>query len=173
MLVDFINFVKTQIKFHDEKASFFEGRSAERPNDKGRSDSHRRMAQKFRDLCAFLESLPSNSSTRTPSPLSAKLGLSPEEIEGLPPELLEELSISESERADFAIISTIEEAGGVLSLDKILIAMYRKTGEINKRTQMNSKLYRIVQKGNLFNVPGRKGVYSTRQLTEEEAAALN
>lgn len=172
-VTSYIHFVKTQIAFHASKAAFF-GRSTDKfPTNAKRSEQHQKMVDQFTSLLDYLE----NASLQSIAPghrlVSSKLGLSPEEIEGLPPELLEELSISEADKADFAVLAVVDDAGGVLSLDKMLIALYRKTGEINKRATLNSRIYRMVQKGSMFNVPGRKGIYSTRELTEEEASLLS
>ena len=77
--------------------------------------------------------------------------------------------ISESDKAEFTIVSLIDESGGVASLDQILVALYRKTGEISKRLGLNSRLYRMVQKGLIHSVPGKKGVYSTKPIVEDGA----
>lgn len=172
-LQECVDFVKTQVTFHERKAAFFERGLARYPVNQKRMEAHRDMAAKFSELWAFLIAMITDAAASQRSMKSSRLGLSPEEIDGLPAELLEELSISEADKADFAVLSVIDEAGGVLSLDKILIALYRRTGEINKRTQINSRLYRMTQKGMVYSVPGRKGIYSTRELSEQEANNLS
>ena len=102
----------------------------------------------------------------------SNISLTPEDIEGLPEELIQELSISEADKVEFALAGLIEEAGGVLSMDRILIGIYKKTGEIFKRTAMTSKLYRMSQKGLVFGVPNKKGWYSTRELAEEDVERI-
>jgi hypothetical protein len=69
-----------------------------------------------------------------------------EDIEGLPPELMQELSISDADRLEFTIVGIINEAGGLMSLDKIIIGLYKKSGEIHKRSTLTSRLYRMIQK---------------------------
>ena len=168
------DFVKTQVTFHEKKAAFFERGLVRYPANQKRMDAHRDMAAKFSELWAFLVAMiidGTAASQRNIKP--SRLGLTPEEIDGLPEELLQELSISDADKADFAVLSVVDEAGGVLSLDKILIGLFRKTGEINKRTQLNARIYRMIQKGTMFPVPGRKGIYSTREMTEEEAANIS
>ena len=176
-IADFMGFVNEQIAFHQNKAAVFSKGSAKYPPNSYRSEAHQKMAQRFAEQAAYIIDLHNQLQAKQhsigKSIISSKLGLTPEEIDGLPPELLEELSITEADKADFAVIAVIDEAGGVLSLDKILIALYRKTGEVNKRANLNSRVYRLVNKGSLFNVPGRKGVYSTQELTEEDAAKLS
>ena len=171
-------FVKEQVDFHRSKAERFEakGQKAASPQAKQdcakRAESHRRMAQRFQELLEHLESLPTRGASGPMSTQSSRIRLTPEELDGLPEELLGELSLSEADRADFAVQSVIDEAGGILSLDKIIVALYRKTGEVSKRTTLNARIYRMTQRGDLYSVPGKKGVYSTRQLTEDEASEL-
>ena len=99
------------------------------------------------------------------------LTLKPEELEGLPDEVLSELSEGAvPERSDVMLFQVIEDRGGVASLDQIIVGLYRKTGEMPKRGTLTSKLYRLGQKGQIFSVPERKGVYSTLRLTDEEWA---
>ena len=173
-LSEYIDFVKSQVTFHESKAAHFEKSVTKYPINGKRAESHRGMAAKFSDLLTFLEGTASRGATaNVPLSFSNRLGLTPEEVDGLPPELLDELSISEADKADFALQVLVDDAGGVMSLDKMLIALYRKTGEGHKRASINARVYRMVTKGTMFNVPGRKGVYSTRQLSEEEAESLS
>lgn len=96
-----------------------------------------------------------------------------EDLDGLPDELIQELSVTDGDRLDFTIYTIIEELGGIASLDQLLIALYRKTGEVHKRPNVNSRLYRLTTRGGeLFNVPGKKGVYATHELTQDEIDAL-
>ena len=62
--------------------------------------------------------------------------------------------------------------GGIASLDQILVGLYRNSGELWKRNTLTSKLYRMAQKGVVFQVPEKKGVYSTRRISEEDARRL-
>jgi len=87
--------------------------------------------------------------------------LKPDDIAGLPPELLAQLSLSESDLQDFELRKMISDCGGLMSLDHILIEQFRRTGEISDRGKLNSRLYRMVQKGLLHDVPKRRGVYTT------------
>ncbi len=100
------------------------------------------------------------------------MSLTLEDVEGLPSELMQELSISDSDKLDFAIESIMNEAGGVLSLDKILIGLWKKTGEIHKRGNLTSRLYRMRQKGTIHAVPNKSGYYSTRPLSEQDVRRL-
>jgi hypothetical protein len=66
----------------------------------------------------------------------------------------------------------IDEAGGVASLDQILVGHFRKTGEVMKRTTLTSRLYRMANKGLIFPLPNKKGVYSTSKFSDHEVAQL-
>ena len=85
--------------------------------------------------------------------------LTPAEIEGLPEELLAQLALTSSDRFDFDIINMISDAGGVLSLDRILIGLYRKSGKVYKRTTINARLYRMERRG-MIKATSKKGVYA-------------
>jgi hypothetical protein len=106
-----------------------------------------------------------------PVRLLRTLNLQPGELDDLPEDLIKELS-ADNDRVEHVIFKIIDEAGGITSLDRIIIGLYRKTGEVHKRSATTSRLYRMSQKGFVFNVPGKKGVYSTKQLTDEDAAKL-
>lgn len=88
---------------------------------------------------------------------SENFNLNYEEIKDLPEELLKELSISKG--LERTILDILNDAGGAMSLDQILIALYKKTNQIHTRNKMNSFLYRMLKKGWLYSVPGKKGIY--------------
>lgn len=144
-----------------------------------RAKLHAETAAAFAALLADLEiadkelDTPQSPQNRAKPPsLPTQLTLNIEDIEGLPAELIEELNLTEGDKTEFAILNAVEEAGGVITLDRLLIALYRKTGEIHKRANLTSRIYRMTSKGLLYNMPGRKGVYSTDQWTPESAAQL-
>src|SRR5690606_37816426 len=90
----------------------------------------------------------------------------PKDLEGLPEELIAELSISESDREEFELLAIIEAGGGTMSLDQLLVAVYKKHGTIYERVKLNQRLYRMASKGALYSVPGRKGWYSIYEPSE-------
>ncbi|ODA67519.1 hypothetical protein A7A08_01553 [Methyloligella halotolerans] len=159
---EFLDFVKGQTAFHQRQAEYH----AANPK---RSERHQETAAKFAALADYLDLV---SKTSRPDAPRNRLALSWDEIEGLPEELLSELNITESDKTEFNIASIVEEAGGVISLDRLLVEYYRLTGEVMKRSQMNNRLYRMGLKGLIYSVPSRKGVYSNYPMTEEEAANL-
>ena len=171
MLEKFIPFVKEQSAYHARMADVF-GPNSRQPNLR-RSQKHAESSAKFAELALEMESAaknpaPAPSATTKPQQLS----LSFNEIQGLPDELLQELSISDGDRTDYAILQIIEECGGIASLDRILVGLYKATGEVMKRTTLTSRAYRMAQKGNLFSVPTKKGVYSTHELTEDQVSQI-
>ncbi|SRR6266571_2185543 len=163
--------VNEQIAFHDKMVEKF-GPTTFRGN------LHKNTADKFKALVADLESAdkaldaPALEGRASQSKGPVQLSLSIDDIEGLPKELIEELSLSDADKTEFAIVNAIEEAGGIVSLDKLLIALYKTTGEIHKRTSLYSRLARMATKNLIYYVPGKKGVYSTEQFSTEDVARI-
>ena len=167
-LENFIPFVNGQIEFHEKQANKFSG------SNEFRKKMHLSTSEKFKELhtsmLEAMDSLLNNGSTAKSTP--SKLSLIPEDLEGLPEELINELSISEADKTEFLILNIIQENGDVASLDKILVGIYKKNGEIMKRPTLTARLYKMSQKDLIFNVQGKKGVYSTRELSPEEIEKL-
>jgi len=149
ILADFRPFVKGQVDFHV--------RRAHNPTyNAARQKLHQATAETFKELLEAIDNAP------TPTVASGDpLSLSPDDLAGLPPELLEQLNISEGDKLDATIVEIINDAGGTLLLDKILIALYKKTSEVHQRAQIISRIYRMSKRGLVRSVPGRKGVYTT------------
>ena len=169
-----ISFVKEQIDFQEKQAKKFS-------SDAWRQGLHKGSADKYRDLVSFIESQQkkieeleiSNAFDKAspPSQLS-QFNLSFEEVQALPEDLIKELSFSDSDKTEFLIQNLIAEYGGLASLDRILVGIFKKTGEVHKRNAITAKVYRMVNKGMLFSVPTKKGVYSIKEISEEEAVKL-
>ncbi|MDP1707974.1 MAG: hypothetical protein Q8L89_02765 [Gammaproteobacteria bacterium] len=155
----------------NEQITFHEKRAASTKSNDWRQKLHLQTAEKLRSVSDHIIKLQSDLAEATNCPKPIKIGnqlsLNYAELKGLPDELIQELSI-DTDRTEFTIIELIDEAGGLLSLDKILVGLYKKTGDIHKRTLLNNRLYRMVQRGELFSVSGKKGVYSTRVLSDNE-----
>lgn len=90
-----------------------------------------------------------------------------DEFADLPDELLAELSEGAKAQVD-PVIKVINERGGTATLDQILVDLYRATGEVNKRTIVQNKLFRLSKRDLCWSVPGKKGIYTT---TKPEGAA--
>jgi hypothetical protein len=166
--------VKEQISFHERQAEVY----ASHPY---RGKRHRQTAENFRCLLDRLQTLIAENQALTSGaprfngasrPKQFSLNLTPDDIEGLPDEVIKELGLNPGDRTDLAIVSLLEEGGGILSLDKILVGLYRRTKEVHKRQPLVQRLYRMSQKGMAFPVPGKKGVYSMLRLSEEEVERL-
>jgi hypothetical protein len=165
-----VPFVKDQIQFQERMARKYAGQEY-------REALHSGAAQRWRELLADIESVQEKldefgRQTENLGNIYKRMALTLEDIEGLPEELIRELSISEADKLEFTITSIITDAGGILSLDKILVGLYKKTGEIHRRTTTTSRLYRMGQKGLIYSVPNRKGYYSTKPLTEQDVKRI-
>ncbi len=164
ILEKYESFVNTQIIFHTERAKAYRDKPF-------RSKKHLETAQHLTDLLVAIkefyekeeeraeEAAPKNSNQK-----QYRLSLVAEDLEGLPEELLAELSVS-GDKIEFAIIGLLEEAGGVLSMDQIIIGLYRQTNQIHKRPAITNKLYRMKE---VRSSSSRKGVYVLNSLSEEK-----
>lgn len=157
-LQNLLPFVKGQAAFH-RKMSLSQGLTS---NPK-RQALHRDLADQFGELIdAITEAIETLSSIPAPSsPENNPLELNPEDLAGLPPELLSQLSVTESDKLDGMIVDIIKSSGGSMLLDKLMIALFKRSGEIQQRPQLISRLYRLSKKGKVFSVPKKKGVYTT------------
>ena len=151
------------------------------PDSKGanefRHSLHQSNVERFKELAAALEEadrqLDAAPSPATHASSPPVLTLSLSEIADLPEELRQELSESAiPDKLELGILGVLEERGGIASLDQILVGIFRKTAEVTKRTTLTSRLYRMTSKNSVHTVPNKKGVYSLRKLTAEEAARL-
>lgn len=125
------------------------------------------------DLVETDKLLDSPSSIQLPQQLKPnRFILKPEEIEGLPPELLAELSQSSADKGELAVYNVIKEYGGIASLDQVLVGLFKKTGESAKRTTLTSRMYRMQQREMVYAVPGKKGIYSLVEMSLAEADKL-
>ena len=137
-----------------------------------RYTQHMSNAERFRAMLIDMETVDKrldalpDTSEQTATTLKISTQLLPKDIEGLPPELIEELSVNNADKLEFALLGIFGESGGILSLDHMLISLYKKSGEVHKRAAITAKLYRMSQKGLAYSVPGKKGWYSTEELTE-------
>lgn len=163
-------FVKEQADFHHKMVEKVGAASF-------RGNLHKGTAQKFLSLLDDLEI--ADRQLDAPQPVSVtkksgqvQLSLTLPEIQDLPEELIAELSIKDADKTEFAIINAVEESGGIITLDRLLIALYKRTGEIYKRNSLYSTISRMVNKNLLYYVPGKKGVYSNEQLSDEDALSL-
>lgn len=164
-----IPFVNAQIAFQENQAKKY----ATVPR---RANLHLATASTFKQLLADMQDasrvLDDPANKPKPVSLSQQLILSPAELAELPDDLLKELNVTEADKIEQTILSLMEQAGGIISLDRLLVGIYKRTGEVQRRVTITSRMYRMNQKGYVFPVPGKKGVYSVRELTTDEVAKL-
>lgn len=159
---DCVDFVKQQIDYQDRRATMTRGEPT-------KLRFHVEKAKQFRSLLQFLVTLPSfiEAHSENPRSIEQPIGtnpvapLLPKELVGLPQELINELSGKGSDKQEILITELIDSAGGTLSLDRILIGIYNKSGVIMKRPTLTAKIYRMIQKEMVFPVPKKKGIYTT------------
>lgn len=173
ILAKHLPFVNEQVVFHEKMVEKF---SHGKLKSEFREKLHIETATKLKSLASDLiigdQELDTPRQQKNSIGGSLQLSLALDEIEGLPPELVNELSISNADKTEFSIVNLIAESGGILSMDRILIGLYKKTGEVFKRNTMTSKLYRMSQKGLVYSVPNKKGYYSIEELTNEDVTRI-
>ncbi|MFS2137967.1 hypothetical protein [Duganella sp. Dugasp56] len=155
ILEKYDSFVKEQIAHNDRAATKFRHDDKRAQSYLERGAMFRQMLAEMELLCAPLPVAPLPDTSIT----EANFRLTQEEIKDLPQALLDQLSLTDSDKKDFLIVEIIDELGGATSLDKLLIAIYRRTGEVEKRSRLNSRLYRMANKKMVFAHPTRKGIY--------------
>lgn len=161
-----IPFVNEQIGFHKKQVSKYceDGRFPSAYRHSLHTATLSRFEELLKDVLQADAQIDAGVNPRQTSS-QMQFQLFPEDIEGLPQELIDQLSINDADKLEFEIINIIDEAGGFLNLDKILIGLFKKTKEIHKRTQLTAKLYRMSQKHLIYAVPNKKGVYTTQEVS--------
>ena len=101
---------------------------------------------------------------RWKTPVPASYG----DLSDLPDELLAQLSGIKTDELEDQIYAVIKAAGEEIELDRILIELFRRHQTVHERRFLNNKLYRMVSKGLIYAVPGRKGVYTIAPQAAEE-----
>lgn len=151
------SFVKEQIEYNERSGIKYR-------SDENRAHAYQNRAAIFRQLLSDLTEAEAQSSNSSLGDFNDEslYRLTPSEIEDLPEELLSQLSLTEGDKQEFLIAEIIKDLGGATSLDKLLIAIYRRTGEVEKRTRLNARLYRMANKRMIYAHPSRKGIYALR-----------
>lgn len=78
----------------------------------------------------------------------------------LPPALLAQLSGPKTDELEDRILAIVRECVGMVDLNRLLIELYRRHGEIHDRKALNNKTYRMVQKGLIQQASDKRGAYS-------------
>ena len=144
-LNQFLVFVNEQAEYQFARSSHFR-----QQDDQVRADAYQKRAKYFLLLKEFLEHNYKQVS------LQNSIHITPSDLVGLPPELISELNISESDRQDFLIMDVMDDLGGIASIDKIIIQVYRKSGEILERQKLGARLYRMINKKLIHSLPSKK-----------------
>lgn len=167
---NYVAFVKDQVVLQEKLARKYD-------EDSYRSGLHFKAARTFADLARFLEEIQRRGTqdnaylNRGDTP-QKRILLTFEEVENAPEELLKELNLTENDRQELLIEYLIAQDGGVLSLDKIIVQLYARTNKVPARNTVTQRLFRMASRGMIYNVPGKKGVYSTYELSEVEAKKM-
>lgn len=90
------------------------------------------------------------------TPVDPELG----DVSHLPPELLKELTLNAPSELEQRIIAIIESAGGKANINTILVELYNRHKIIQKRRNMQNKLWRMMDNKLIYSVDGQKGVYT-------------
>src|SRR6266513_4161790 len=103
ILLKHLAFVNEQSTFHDRQIAKLGGPAS------WRGTLHARTAEKFKALAADLEEadklLDTPGVTKPPPKAPIQLSLSIEDVEGLPEELVRELSLSDADKLEFEIVN--------------------------------------------------------------------
>jgi hypothetical protein len=166
----YVGFVKDHVAIQQKLAKKYE-------DTPYRKNQHLDSAKSLSDLADFLTEIQKKGTSdisylNRGDSLPKRLHLTYEDIQDLSEENLKELNLTEADRQDLVVEHMIAQAGGIYSLDKIMVDLFRQTKEFPKRNTITSRLYRMVGKGMIYNVPGKKGVYSTYEMTEQDAKKM-
>ena len=141
-------FCQEQADFHEKQAA----RSNVKPERQAR---HVRLADKFKDAVAVLGNSQQYDQTLSQGDL---FRIDPYDVSDLPEELVNELTIPKSDNDEVRMVHLLRLAGRPLSINEIMVGLFRKFGDVSKRTTVNSRLYRMANKGDLVSM--EKGVYA-------------
>ncbi len=159
-----ILFVKEQIGVQERLASKY----AAQPH---RAGLHLNTADRLRSLLRRIDGLLSKETNGGPN-TSNKVNVSLTDLDDLPAELRAELSISETDLQEMIIEDLIIKNSGVISLDKLIVRFYQRQKEVLRRNTLTSRLFRMAEKGMIFNVPGKRGYYSSFEMAEDDVARV-
>lgn len=153
-----LDFVKDQISYHSRAADRFS-------HDRVRSVRHQEIAERNKRLADKIEfcikSDTEIKNTRADEIVVPKRGaMRLGNLDELPPELLKELNVSESDQLELDIQDVIRLYRGAANIDEILVGLWRKTGKVHERLFVSRKLYRMTKTDAIFSVPKRKGMYA-------------
>jgi len=154
-ITKFLPLIKDQITHNQRQSEKFGAKDHRYP-------SYIKRASEFTELYSAIEELKIDSESKDDSATEKKLSLTPKDLEGLPPELIAQLS-TKVDDVESNILKILEDNGGTASLDHMLIGIYKISQEILQRNKLNSKVYRMINKGLIEGVDGKKAVYRIKE----------
>jgi hypothetical protein len=84
----------------------------------------------------------------------------PDDMSDLPAALIAQLSGPKTDALEDQVLDVMRSVGGQVELNRLLIELYRRHGDVHERKALNNKAYRMVQKGLIHQAPDRRGAYS-------------
>jgi hypothetical protein len=85
------------------------------------------------------------------------------DLSDLPPALVKELSGPKADPLEDQILTVVRAAGAEgVALNRLLVELYRRFGEVQTRKALNNKAYRMAAKGLIDQVEDRRGTYRLR-----------
>lgn len=119
--------------------------------DSAREQRHNKTAEDLEAVAAELE-----AARKRLRPVSSDFG----DLSDLPPAVLEQLNLTKIDELEGQMRDIIAAAdGSEVSIDQIIIELYRRHKVVQERRYILNKLYRMAQKGIVHGVEGRKGLY--------------
>jgi hypothetical protein len=82
------------------------------------------------------------------------------DLADLPPALIAELSGPKTDALEDQILAIVQAAGGAVELNRLLVELYRRHGQVHARKAINNKCYRMALKGLIHPVAGQRGAYT-------------
>ncbi|AUM13578.1 hypothetical protein [Ketobacter alkanivorans] len=153
-ILESIKFLKSKKSFQERKQRQLEKSN---PNAAAR---HAESAEGFAKIISWFEECLANPPKRPVSSddVEGLFSLNPLDIDDLPEDFREEISITEGDKQDAQIIELMRIANRPLDLNEILIACWRKYNVQHKRNQLTARLYRLSKRGEIH--PVNKGTYA-------------
>jgi len=154
-----VKFIKSRQSFHRRKA-----RNTAKINP-AVAAKHEETVASYDKVLLELESAVSPT---PPEPSVEDLfSLNPLDLDGIPEDLEEELSLSQSDKEDAQIIELLRIAGRPLELNELLIACYRKYEIKHKRNLLTARIYRLIKKKLVHTVGKGKYTHGPEPISEE------
>ena len=145
------------VEFCQSQATFHLRRAKHKNAGPQKVAAHEQLATKFASAAQLLAAAPKKSDLDS-GPHESLFVVDPFDLGDLPSELVEQLAIPQSDQDDAKIIRLLRLAQRPLSINEVMVALYRRFGEVQKRNAVNARLYRMTQRGDLLKL--EKGVYT-------------